>query len=208
MVADFPLQFAGRFAKREGNILRIEVGMLVCIGAKIRQLKCNSLTGCGRSLLSIHPVLRSVDLYSQRDFEFNGGFHDGLNLVVQRLPFFWGHFKDKFVVYLQQQLRLVRLQELVQTDHGDLDDIGAGALNGGVGGGAELGGIVASQTQVIQVDRGWIAIAQFPQEVAGEIYEPPATKDSFDVAPRDRALLDPLQIVENFGIALVKPFNK
>lgn len=88
MVADFPLQFAGRFAKRQGNILRIEGGTLVCIGAKIRRLKCDSSNGSSRRLLRIHPILRSVDLYSQRNFELNGGFHDGWNLLVQRLPLF------------------------------------------------------------------------------------------------------------------------
>ena len=70
--------------------------------------------------------------------EGQGGFHD-VEDFGDKLGFLVGvEVEDEFVVDLEEHFGLIGLfaEELVDADHGDLDHVGGGALDGHVDGGA------------------------------------------------------------------------
>src|SRR5271165_973670 len=89
-------------------------------------------------LLQIPPVRSHAEINLQRHFEFEGGFHLVSDELFHGVEFGFGDFEDQFVVDLEQHARLqVALAQVgVDADHGQLDEVGCGALQRSVNGGA------------------------------------------------------------------------
>ncbi len=87
-------------------------------------------------------------------------------------------FSTELVVHLQQQRagRRRRRELVLQPDHGQLDDVGAGALDGGIGGGPQLLGLQAAAAGDLQVDLQRILAPQPAETRRIEVERAPAPR--------------------------------
>ncbi len=86
--------------------------------------------------MGLEPVLAIAGISNQWNAQGEGRLHlfddDALHLLL----FFWVYGEVEFVVHLENHLALdtFSLEAIEDLNHGYLDDISSGALNGGIDG--------------------------------------------------------------------------
>ena len=92
--------------------------------------------GNARTLMRFEPVFAESDAGHERNFEFHGAFHFGLDHLRERFDLIAGAFENEFVVDLEHhaEREVFVVDALLDADHGNLDEIGGGTLHGGVHG--------------------------------------------------------------------------
>ena len=87
-------------------------------------------------LVGFEPVVTKAGIGNEGDGHLEGVLHLFYDNVLYAFFFFWINAEVEFVVYLENHLatNAFSLEALEDVDHGDLDDVGSGALNGGIDG--------------------------------------------------------------------------
>ena len=91
--------------------------------------------------MRLGPIIADADIGDQRHRQLQSrqcrALHHLADHLARRLDLGDGHFEDELVMHLEQHagLELRARQRRGNADHGPLDDVGGGALDGGVDGG-------------------------------------------------------------------------
>src|SRR5271165_7093231 len=104
-------------------------------------------------LLQIPPIRSHAEIHLQRDLELEDVFHLLYDQRLHYIEFGFGDFEHQLVVHLQQHARfeVALAQFLIDANHGQLNEVGGGALQQRVDNGA-LGS--AARHEVLAEDVG------------------------------------------------------
>ena len=86
--------------------------------------------------MRFEPVVAKATVGNEGNGHLEGILHFFDDDVLYAFFFFWINAEVEFVVYLENHLATdaFGLEALEDVDHGDLDDVGSGALNRGIDG--------------------------------------------------------------------------
>ena len=96
----------------------------------------------------------------------------------------------------------------MKPNHGDFDDVGTGTLNRSIGGSPQKLSVVASRTELIEVDFCRVCIAKGSQFPICKVKVPSPPLDGLHIALGNSLPLHLLQVIENLWITFVVTVNK
>ena len=109
---------------------------------------------------------------------------------------------------LKQKLGGQGRQHLMEPHHGQFNDVGAGALNGGIGGGAQLLGFQAATTGLVQINGHGVTPPVPPQPLGSKMKQPAAPQQGFHISLAEGQALLVLQKRKHPGVAAVVAVQK